>query len=133
MSPSWWHVLDVSGWALEGEEKRGRREKVWILDPTGTRWLRKRPRASRRPGEIAIEAFAPSMHIPRQHRVRAWVVKDDRGAVHLALYHYWNRNQPAGQTDLFAPLSRSPDPADAASRLPADTTYDGSWPHKLRQ
>ena len=40
-----------------------------------------------------------------------FVVKDDRGDVHLAPYHYWNH--PAGQADLFAAPERVPDLAGA--------------------
>jgi len=44
-----------------------------------------------------------------------FVVKDERGDVHLAPYHYWNH--PAGQADLFA-AGIAPDLADAECRPP---------------
>ncbi|HKE19461.1 MAG TPA: SbcC/MukB-like Walker B domain-containing protein [Kofleriaceae bacterium] len=46
-----------------------------------------------------------------------FVVKDERGDVHLAPYHYWN--QPAGQADLFTPTVAATDLADAECRLAA--------------
>jgi len=49
-----------------------------------------------------------------------FVVKDERGDVHLAPYHYWN-HQP-GQTDLFAPPASPPDLADAECRQAAAAT-----------
>jgi hypothetical protein len=51
-----WEVKDVSSWPAVGEEVRGRRSKLWLEAPDGSRWLRKSPAGSR-PFEPAVEAL----------------------------------------------------------------------------
>jgi hypothetical protein len=52
---AWWFAPDVTSWAKSADESMGRRPKQWVLDPTGTEWLRKEP-LSWRASELAIEA-----------------------------------------------------------------------------
>jgi hypothetical protein len=52
----WWFTPDVTSWTKNMDEWIGLRPKHWVVDPTGTDWLRKEPLA-RRPTELAIEAF----------------------------------------------------------------------------
>jgi hypothetical protein len=53
---SWWFAPDVTGWAKTGDEWIGLRQKSWVVDTTGTYWLRKKP-LEWRPAELAVEAF----------------------------------------------------------------------------
>lgn len=48
--------MPVDSWPATGVEARGRRSKVWLEAPDGSRWLRKSPAPSR-PFEPAIEAL----------------------------------------------------------------------------
>jgi len=52
----WWFTPDVTTWTKTVDEWIGLRPKHWVVDPTGTYWLRKNPLAWR-PTELAVEAF----------------------------------------------------------------------------
>jgi len=50
-----WNPVEVNSWTEDIDESRGRREKIWVLEPeTSIRWLRKTP-VARAPCECAIE------------------------------------------------------------------------------
>ncbi len=52
----WWYTPDVTAWTKSAEEPLGLRPKHWVIDATGTEWLRKEP-LSWRPSELAVEAL----------------------------------------------------------------------------
>lgn len=58
---SWWQPIDVSDWAEDVYEPRGKRPKRWLRDHEGRLWLRKEPPPQRphaRDSEPAIEVLA---------------------------------------------------------------------------
>jgi HipA-like C-terminal domain len=52
----WWFTPDVTTWAKSADEPSGLRPKHWVVDTTGTEWLRKES-LSWRPTELAVEAL----------------------------------------------------------------------------
>lgn len=80
-----WKIVDVTAWEPDAPNPVGRREKQWLIDPSGRRWLFKVP-LDRRPTEPPIEAFtarlaravgldAPETHVGIRDGRRATLVR----------------------------------------------------------
>ena len=70
---AWWYAPDVSDWRVIQAETRGVRDKKWVVDGTGQRWLRK-SHLARRPFEPTIEVLTlelgPAVWLRRRVRTR---------------------------------------------------------------
>lgn len=77
-------IRDVTHWLPAAPESRGKREKLWVVDPEGNRWLRKLALVSPpRPFEPMVEATtlrlarAAGLQAPESHPCE-WVEQDER-------------------------------------------------------